>query len=429
MVCGQLMVRPKSSAIGLLDTGLDIYSANKLRKMGSEFDSLRRNHEISTAITLDAISGIAELQTATMYGITQLSEQLTELSKISWSIANYFERKEAKEDFIGDLKMVLIKFEEELDYIDKISEEYTEYATLQVQSLQSLVKKNDVRIEHFKTLSFADIDKAKGILERIERTHTILRNKLLEEGGGMGIKELKHLEESLYEIPQKKLLLESLEKELTNSLSKNEKDFGKHISTEVIEEYQQELKEVKFLKAKIKANDSNYLDALEKMKNIDNENLNSGIRPNKTYSVWDKYRLFSLGFTFCWISLILFLNQYFSNIVAPWMVLLLGFTGILSVNFILWLLRGSEMESESINRQPGYFLEFELEQLRRRDIYLRAESTDAARRLSGIENAKSDLERNLKSISNIEQKIQDLRIEIQETYESIKHLIPYSNYV
>jgi len=41
--------------------------------------------------------------------------------------------------------------------------------------------KNDVRIEHFKTLSFDDIDKAKGILERIEITYSILRNKLLEQ--------------------------------------------------------------------------------------------------------------------------------------------------------------------------------------------------------------------------------------------------------
>ena len=83
------MARPKSSAIGLLDTGLDLYSANKLRKMGGEFDSLRRSHELSTAITLNAISDIAELQTATMYGINELSKQLTELSNISWSIANY----------------------------------------------------------------------------------------------------------------------------------------------------------------------------------------------------------------------------------------------------------------------------------------------------------------------------------------------------
>ena len=175
------MARPKSSAIGLFDTGLDLYSAHKLSKIGSEFDSLRRSHELSTAITLNAISDIAELQAATMFGINELSKQLTELSKISWSIANYFERKEAKENFIGDLKMVLIKFEDELDSIDKLSEEYTEYATLQVESLQTLVRENDVRIEHFKTLPPDNIMWAKNILERIERTYSLLRNKLLEE--------------------------------------------------------------------------------------------------------------------------------------------------------------------------------------------------------------------------------------------------------
>ncbi len=116
-----------------------------------------------------------------MFGIIELSEQLTELSKISWDIKNYFERKEAKEDFIGDLKMILIKFEDELDSIDKLSEEYTEYATLQVETLQSLVKKNDVRIEHFKTLPPDDIKWAKNVLERIEKTYSLLRNKLLEE--------------------------------------------------------------------------------------------------------------------------------------------------------------------------------------------------------------------------------------------------------
>lgn len=56
-------------------------------------------------MTLSVIGGIADLQVATMYGISELSSQLSELSKISWSIANYFERKEEKDDFLGDLKI------------------------------------------------------------------------------------------------------------------------------------------------------------------------------------------------------------------------------------------------------------------------------------------------------------------------------------
>ena len=176
------MARPKASALDFIDTGLDLYSANKLRKIGNEFDSIRRHQELGTTATLSAISGVAELQVATMAGMKGLSDQLTKLSEISWSMASYFERKEAKEDFIGDLKLVLIKFEDELDSIDKISEEYTEYAALQVESLQLLVEKNNVRIEHFKTLPPNDIKWAKRILERIEMTDSLLKNKLSEGG-------------------------------------------------------------------------------------------------------------------------------------------------------------------------------------------------------------------------------------------------------
>lgn len=176
--CGILMARPKSSIVGIGDGVLSLYSANKLRKMGSEFDSIRRSHEAGTAMTLSAIGGIADLQVATMQGISVLNSQLEDLAKISWSIANYFERKEAKDDFIGDLKMVLINFEEELNKIDEISGSYLEYATLQVESLQSLVKMHDVRIEHFKTLPPNDIKWAKGILDRIERTYSLFMSEL-----------------------------------------------------------------------------------------------------------------------------------------------------------------------------------------------------------------------------------------------------------
>jgi hypothetical protein len=183
---GSLMARPKSSIVGLGDVGLSLYSANKLRKMNSEFDSIRRYQEMGTSMTLSAIGGLADLQMATMHGISELHSQLLELSKISWSIANYFERKETKDDFLGDLKMVLINFEEELDSIDELSENYLEFATLQVESLQSLVAEHDVRIEYFKTLPPNDIKWAKGILDRIEATHALFVKKLSEAGDSDG---------------------------------------------------------------------------------------------------------------------------------------------------------------------------------------------------------------------------------------------------
>ena len=75
-------------------------------------------------------------------------------------------------------KLILINFEEELDKIDEFSEEYPEYATMQVESLQSLVLQNDVKFEHFKTLPPNDMKWAKGILDKIDLTHSALMRKL-----------------------------------------------------------------------------------------------------------------------------------------------------------------------------------------------------------------------------------------------------------
>ncbi len=84
--------RPRSSTTGLFDLGIDLYSANKLRKMGSEFDSLRRSQELHTAVTLRAISGIAELQIATMHGINELI--FTQANKLAFEKAHPRYRRE-----------------------------------------------------------------------------------------------------------------------------------------------------------------------------------------------------------------------------------------------------------------------------------------------------------------------------------------------
>ena len=111
--------------------------------MGSEFESIRKSHESGIKATLDAIGGIAELQVATMIGIKELGDKLAELSKISGSIADYFEQKEKKENRLGDLKLILLDFEDELDKIDEVSEDFTEYAVLLVEELQGLIQEND----------------------------------------------------------------------------------------------------------------------------------------------------------------------------------------------------------------------------------------------------------------------------------------------
>jgi len=172
------MVRPQSSVVGLGSGALDLYSANKLRKISSEFSEIHSAHLRGQEKTLAAIDTMAELQVASMHTLREMDTKLNILSTISWDIASYFDRQEAKEDFIGNLKLILIQFEDALDEIEDISSDYLEYASYQVEILQTLVKRHDVRIEHFKTLPPSDIKWAKSILNRIENNHSIYFQQL-----------------------------------------------------------------------------------------------------------------------------------------------------------------------------------------------------------------------------------------------------------
>lgn len=177
------MARPKSSIVGLGDFAVGLYTANKTRKMTSEFDDIRRSQAVGTEMVLNSINSVVDLQVASMHGLRSIDSKLEILSKISWDIASYFERKEAREDFLGDLKMVVISLEGELDDIDELSEDYLEYATMQVETLQSLVDRHDVRIEHFKTMPPGDIKWVRSVLKRIEGTHSNFLSRLEESDG------------------------------------------------------------------------------------------------------------------------------------------------------------------------------------------------------------------------------------------------------
>ena len=167
------------------------YSAVKVRNMSSDFAGLQRRHAelqrqnvAQTGMTLQAIEGVMELQVASMHGLREIDSKLQTLSKISWDIASHFEREEARGNFLGDLKMIVIGFEEALDDIDELSEDYLEYATLQVETLQSLVGKHDVRIEHFKRMEKPeDIKWVRSVLKRIDDTHNDFLNRMENQDG------------------------------------------------------------------------------------------------------------------------------------------------------------------------------------------------------------------------------------------------------
>lgn len=165
-----MMARPKSSAIGLVDVGVDLYTANKIRKMGAEFDRLEATSIAGTAMTLSAIGNVAELQVASMHMIRECDTKLQTLTKISWDIASYFDRKEQQEAFIAAMRYSVHTMNRALNQIDSFTEKNPEYALYQTDRLIEMITERDVRVEHFAVVSQEEMRLAQEMLDRVENT-------------------------------------------------------------------------------------------------------------------------------------------------------------------------------------------------------------------------------------------------------------------
>ena len=166
------MARPQSSLVGLSSGILDLYSANKLRKMDAEFDRILSGQAVSTVITLNAIENVADLQIASMHMIRECDRKLDILAKISWDIASYFDRKEQQEAYIADMRYAVHTMTRALDRIDSLTEGYPEYALYQTDQLIEMIEKRDVRVEHFAKPPQIpeDMRLAQEMLDRVENT-------------------------------------------------------------------------------------------------------------------------------------------------------------------------------------------------------------------------------------------------------------------
>ena len=55
---------------------------------------------------------------------------------------------------------------------------WPEYAIVQIEDLQTIIKDHDVKVEHFSKLSFADIKQAKQVIESVDDAHFQLNKRL-----------------------------------------------------------------------------------------------------------------------------------------------------------------------------------------------------------------------------------------------------------
>lgn len=174
--------RPKTSYGAGINLGISSYNALKLRSYSSDLNSLRTlqletSDDIrrSTRTTLKAIKSVADLQIATLGGMAELNKKMDSLSSVAWDVQGYLQRNENEKKFIGALKGLVIGIEKEMKRISEFSEEYPEYAIVQIEDLKSIIQHHDVRVDHF--LSHCSIDEIKWAEEVLDSVDIEL-NKL-----------------------------------------------------------------------------------------------------------------------------------------------------------------------------------------------------------------------------------------------------------
>ena len=171
--------RPKESAFGLITGGLDIYSANKIRKLGSEFASVSQKVESGNRAILRQISNVEQLQIASMAGLYSVGTELQNLSQSSWEILNALEREDKRQETLGTMKLFLIGVEEQMESINNMAKSHLVYATYMAEELRRMFRSKKVSIEHFKRMpSTADIKWAKSVIDDVEELYDKLYNQL-----------------------------------------------------------------------------------------------------------------------------------------------------------------------------------------------------------------------------------------------------------
>lgn len=186
------MARPKESMFGLIAGSAALYSANKIRKLGNEFNTLTRSLQIEVQSNQDeirmnrdaietsvvAIKTLADLQVATMAGMYELNTELQEISQSNWKLYQFFENRHQEQQRLGDLKLLLRNIRKEVEKIMLISETHPIYATYMAEKLKNNFDAMDVKIEHFKLLSVQEIDWAEEIIQSVGSLYSRLYSSL-----------------------------------------------------------------------------------------------------------------------------------------------------------------------------------------------------------------------------------------------------------
>ena len=174
--------RPRESLAGIVGVLGGLYGAKKLANIESGFsqfssDISRIGDQITTSINYQTslqhagFKSLIELQAGTMFALNKVNNSIQkveiELSKIN----NILERREKREEKVGDFRLIIIDIEETLDYIDTIKHHYTPWAAFQTRVLQDIIVEREIKISDFKLLPTNEVKDIKAILKRVDTTY------------------------------------------------------------------------------------------------------------------------------------------------------------------------------------------------------------------------------------------------------------------
>ena len=176
------MVRPKESTYGVLTGLASLYSANKVRKLGSQYEQINMknseviSHEFTKVNT--GIRNLGELSIATMAGVYELDIKVGQMVATQSAIMNHFENERLKNDHLGNLKLFMREVKKEIQHIRTLYEEYPVWAVYLAKILRDMFNERAITIEQFKDLQVSEIDWAEEIIEDVKSLHSTLYDML-----------------------------------------------------------------------------------------------------------------------------------------------------------------------------------------------------------------------------------------------------------
>jgi hypothetical protein len=172
------MDRPKSSVIGLVDLGLTARNTVGLNRLTSNVSELSAELLHSNSAIQSQLDIIKNTQLATVAGMFEINDRLAVIERQNEDVLEELKRQEWEKDHLGDLKILLVALEDELEKIDLMAETHLEFAVLYAEDLDVYLKSNNIDYTKFKRMDQTGIKWAKSVIQAVENKRQEMSRRL-----------------------------------------------------------------------------------------------------------------------------------------------------------------------------------------------------------------------------------------------------------